>query len=61
MDPKADFNYLLGTFITPNSFLSLFMLFLQIISAFCGLILLINLVLKKIPFLVSIHRKKYER
>ena len=61
MDPKQDFNYLLGTFITPTDFLSFFMLVLQMITAFCGLILLINLVLKKIPFLVSIHRRKYER
>jgi hypothetical protein len=61
MDPKQDFNYLLGTFITPTDFLSIFMLILQMISAFCGLILLINLVLKKVPFLVSIHRRKYER
>ena len=59
ISPSANFFTLLGKFLAPSSFLSAFMLLLQLISAFCGLILLLNLAAKKIPFNIKILKKRF--
>ena len=54
MTPYHIFNDLIGHFLVPTHFLSVFMLILELISLFFGFVLFLNLILKKIPFLLEL-------
>ena len=59
--PYHYFNELVGHFLIPKDFLSVFMLVLELISLFFGIVLLLNLILKKVPYLVEIYKARYEK
>jgi hypothetical protein len=59
-NPIVDFNATLGTYFTPTYLLDLLLLLVCMFNFFIGLIVLLNLIVKKIPFLNQFYHRRYE-
>lgn len=58
--PLMDFNASFGTYLTPTYLLDFLLLLVSLCNLFLGLLILLNLIIKKIPFFSRFYQKKYD-
>lgn len=58
--PAMDFNASFGTYLTPTFLLDFLLLLVSLCNLFLGLLILLNLIVKKIPFFSRFYQKRYD-
>ena len=57
--PSTDFATSFATYLTPSTLIGFFILFMSMINLLCGFMLLVNMIFRKIPFLMRLYASKY--
>lgn len=58
--PTVNFNASFGTYLTPTFLLDLLILLVSLCNLLLGLLILLNLIVKKIPFFSRFFQKRYD-
>lgn len=58
--PNPNFDSSFGSYLTPTYVLDLLLLLVSLCNLFVGFLILLNLIIKKVPFLGRYYSKRYE-
>jgi hypothetical protein len=59
--PSTNFKDSFATYLTPTSVIGVFILICSMVNLGCGCLLLINIIFRKVPFLLRLYEYKYNR
>lgn len=59
--PEHSFQQSFATYLTPSTFIGFFILICSLINLGCGFLLLINIFIRKAPFLMKLNEYRYQQ
>jgi hypothetical protein len=57
--PEHSFQRSFATYLAPNTLIGFFILLCSLVNLGCGCLLLVNVIIRKVPFLLRLYEYKY--